>query len=280
MIKIVGAILTALFLGFCIDQASNAGPAGKRTVCRRTKAAAESVGVPPLAGTCIAGHELVSHFQPPVSCRPAVAGLNELARLVIFVHFVNQTSIIGMMCQPPKFKIAEPASPAGLRRMAMIPASKPDAWLTMARLLNAIHHVEAGGRLWAVAVPPGTNGEHGPLQIRRDYFHDAWTGVIDPPIYRMVSAPDCAVDTVVRYWKRFCPKAYQRLHDQAGTIHDCEVLARVHNGGPLGHLHTSTEGYWQQVRAELDRRRRASTAAVPAPAGTMDGAQATMVGEQ
>jgi predicted chitinase len=45
------------------------------------------------------------------------------------------------------------------------------------------------------------------------------------------------------YFKRYAPAAWA-----AG---DVETLARIHNGGPRGHLKPATKGYALKVRAQM-----------------------------
>ena len=50
------------------------------------------------------------------------------------------------------------------------------------------------------------------------------------------------------------PQAYMNRYattDRLGCPATDEDIARIHNGGPSGHKHSSTEGYWSRVRALL-----------------------------
>jgi hypothetical protein len=48
-------------------------------------------------------------------------------------------------------------------------------------------------------------------------------------------------EKIVRaYWKRYAPKS--------ATL---EQLARIHNGGPRGHLNPNTIKYWNKIKKEL-----------------------------
>ena len=87
----------------------------------------------------------------------------------------------------------------------------------------------------------GDNGAAiGPLQIHKAYFKDAtqglmkevWESCHDRPYSRYI---------VIRYWMRYCPLALKQ--------HNWEVLARVHNGGPLGQHKDATIPYWNKVQA-------------------------------
>lgn len=103
-------------------------------------------------------------------------------------------------------------------------------------LFDAIRQVESGGRCDLV----GDGGRSvGPYQIQRSYWRDS--GV--PGNYQDVRDRAYAERVMVGYWKRYCPGAL--------LTHDLRVLARVHNGGPLGHRKPSTLRYWEHVRREI-----------------------------
>ena len=52
-----------------------------------------------------------------------------------------------------------------------------------------------------------------------------------------------ATKVVESYFRRYAPAAFKRG--------EAETLARMHNGGPRGHLIRATRGYWQRVRKLL-----------------------------
>ena len=83
---------------------------------------------------------------------------------------------------------------------------------------GALHIVETGGGLGPI------KGDHGaalgPLQIRRAYFQDSHV----PGRYEDCADLAYSRRVVTAYLQRYAPKAWQ-----AG---DCDLLARVHNGGP------------------------------------------------
>lgn len=82
----------------------------------------------------------------------------------------------------------------------------------------------------------------GEFQITKPYWEDA--GVTeDYATCFMFSRIQKKV--MLCYWMRYCPSALMR--------HDWEVLARVHNGGPKGHLRKSTTKYWNDVYVLLLR---------------------------
>jgi len=98
---------------------------------------------------------------------------------------------------------------------------------------KALHHVETSGRLGPIK---GDNGAAlGPLQIHRVYFQDS--GVKGS--YSQVADFAFARRVATAYLKRYAPKAWA-----AG---DVVTLARVHNGGPMGHRKAPTLAYARKV---------------------------------
>lgn len=110
------------------------------------------------------------------------------------------------------------------------------------KLLAAIRHVESAGDDQAV----GDNGKAlGPYQIWEPYWKDAceygkadWTynktNVCDEPKARQI---------VIWYWCRYAPKKPT-----------AEILSRIHNGGPKGHLKKATIKYWKRVHKILTKK--------------------------
>jgi hypothetical protein len=110
-----------------------------------------------------------------------------------------------------------------------------------AEFLKALHQVETGGKTGPVV---GDKGKAlGPFQIHRAYWQDA--GV--PGSYEACQDYDYAVKVVTAYLNRYVPAA---VRDR-----NYEVLARTHNGGPKGASNPKTLGYWQKVKAQLDKMR-------------------------
>jgi hypothetical protein len=105
-------------------------------------------------------------------------------------------------------------------------------------LLAAIRQVESSGNDKAV----GDNGRAiGPYQIHYGYWRDAVE--YDKSIggtYADCYNPEYSCKIVRAYMKRYAPKGVSN-----------EVYARIHNGGPRGHLNKKTEAYWAKVRREL-----------------------------
>jgi hypothetical protein len=91
------------------------------------------------------------------------------------------------------------------------------------RFWGALHQVETGGALGATL---GDNGKAlGPLQIHRAYHADSRVG----------NAGDYARCADLAYSRRVVSAYLQRYAKAAwdkGDRNSCDLLARVHNGGP------------------------------------------------
>ena len=102
---------------------------------------------------------------------------------------------------------------------------------------RALHQVETSGRHGPIV---GDGGKAlGPLQIHRGFHADS--RVAGP--YERVADLVYARRVATAYFKRYAPQAWA-----AG---DVETLARIHNGGPRGHLKPATKGYAAKVRAQM-----------------------------
>ena len=100
---------------------------------------------------------------------------------------------------------------------------------------RAIHLVETSGRTGPIL---GDGGKAlGPLQIHRGYHQDSRVA----GDYSRVADLDYSKKVATAYLKRYAPAAWA-----AG---DVETLARVHNGGPRGHLKAATKSYGVRVKA-------------------------------
>jgi hypothetical protein len=111
---------------------------------------------------------------------------------------------------------------------------------TVDNLLDAMYTVESNrGRVLV-----GDEGKAiGPYQIWRAYWQDAVE--FDKTIggkYEDCMNKAYAEKIVRAYWKRYAPKG-------ATT----EQLARIHNGGPRGHLNANTIKYWNKIKKELSK---------------------------
>lgn len=111
---------------------------------------------------------------------------------------------------------------------------------TVDQLLDAMYTVESTrGRILV-----GDEGKAiGPYQIWKAYWQDAveWDKTIGGE-YKDCMNKAYAEKIVRAYWKRYAPKS--------ATI---EQLARIHNGGPRGHLNANTIKYWNKIKKELNK---------------------------
>ena len=108
-------------------------------------------------------------------------------------------------------------------------AAPPDSFF------RALHVVETSGRTGPIL---GDGGKAlGPLQIHRAYHADSRVA----GDYSRVADLAYSKRVATAYLKRYAPAAWA-----AG---DVETLARVHNGGPRGHLKQATKGYGARVKA-------------------------------
>jgi hypothetical protein len=104
-----------------------------------------------------------------------------------------------------------------------------------ASFFRALHIVETSGRTGPIV---GDGGKAlGPLQIHRAYHADSRVA----GDYSRVSELDYSKRVATAYLKRHAPEAWAKG--------DVETLARVHNGGPRGHLKPATKGYGARVKA-------------------------------
>jgi len=113
------------------------------------------------------------------------------------------------------------------------------AW-TRRELLDAIRRVESGDR---PDPPDGDDGlAIGPYQIHRVYWQDAvaFAPELDGD-YQDCRRRDYSERVLAAFMQKWVPEAWARV--------DAEVIARTHNGGPLGAQKESTLRYWQKVQA-------------------------------
>jgi hypothetical protein len=100
---------------------------------------------------------------------------------------------------------------------------------------RALHIVETSGRTGPIL---GDGGKAlGPLQIHRAYHADSRVA----GDYLRCADLDYSKRVATAYLKRHAPTAWA-----AG---DVATLARVHNGGPRGHLKPATKSYGVRVKA-------------------------------
>lgn len=122
--------------------------------------------------------------------------------------------------------------------------------LTLRDLLRAMNYVEDEERHLDGTEFYGDGGaSRGPLQIQRPYHIDAGNQFA----YENVDYWRYAVRDFFAYMSRYVQDAL--------VDHDFETLARVHNGGPYGHVSINdhpngkrekTDPYWAKVRKQLD----------------------------
>lgn len=109
--------------------------------------------------------------------------------------------------------------------------------------VQILNKVEAKGQ--KKGVKPGDNGRAiGPLQIHYKYWCDAMQA--DPSIggrYADCNQWSYSVKVVKAYLSRYAPDAIRRM--------DYKTLARIHNGGPSGHLEVATVPYWLEFKRNL-----------------------------
>jgi hypothetical protein len=104
-----------------------------------------------------------------------------------------------------------------------------------ASFFRALHIVETSGRTGPIV---GDGGKAlGPLQIHRAYHADSRVA----GDYSRVADLAYSKRVATAYLKRHAPEAWAKG--------DVETLARVHNGGPRGHLKSATKSYGVRVKA-------------------------------
>lgn len=103
----------------------------------------------------------------------------------------------------------------------------------------ALHAVETGGALGATL---GDKGKAlGPLQIHRAYHADSRVA----GDYSRCADLEYSKQVVTAYLQRYAPAAWES--------NDVETLARIHNGGPRGHLKQATLKYAQKFMRALKK---------------------------
>lgn len=104
---------------------------------------------------------------------------------------------------------------------------------------SALHQIETGGALGAIKGDKGA--ALGPLQIHRAYHADSRVA----GDYARCADLEYSKRVVTSYLKRYAPAAWE-----SG---DVSTLARIHNGGPRGHLKPATKSYAQKVLRVLKK---------------------------
>ena len=103
------------------------------------------------------------------------------------------------------------------------------------RFFSAIQEVETGGHPDPSKAVGDGGKSLGPYQIGHAY----WTDSRMEGDYNQVSSIVYSRQVMMAYWRRYVPKAVESKN--------WEILARVHNGGPKGHLKKATVAYWKKV---------------------------------
>ena len=104
---------------------------------------------------------------------------------------------------------------------------------------RALHLVETSGRTGGI-LGDYVNGKPqalGPLQIHRAYHADSRVA----GDYSRLADLEYSKRVATAYLKRYAPEAW--------AASDVETLARIHNGGPRGHLKGATKSYGVRVKA-------------------------------
>ena len=124
---------------------------------------------------------------------------------------------------------ATPAAASPAIESAVVQSERPP--VTPMDVINCIWSAESSRQLYP---PAGDGGDSiGPLQIQRAYWSDAVERSGLKGEYRDCLKLPYAEKVVIAYWNRYAPKKATP-----------EQLARIHNGGPKGHLKQSTKKYW------------------------------------
>ena len=127
--------------------------------------------------------------------------------------------------------------------IALALAVNPPAGFNPTPILDAIEKVETGGQCDPANAVGDQGRALGPFQIHRVYWADAVEHdkslVANGETYDSVRDRAYARRVVMAYWSRYA-KSW-----------DAQTLARIHNGGPKGHVRKATLGYWAKVKAKL-----------------------------
>lgn len=123
------------------------------------------------------------------------------------------------------------------------------AFATTDDLISAIIHVESGGNDNAI----GDNGASiGPMQISEAYFIDACEINSSLHEYKSCTNRAYARSVFMAYMQRWLPaQVFESLKNGALNERECEIIARIHNGGPRGASKESTLPYWDKIREQL-----------------------------
>ena len=102
---------------------------------------------------------------------------------------------------------------------------------------KALHKVETNGRVGAIRGDKGA--ALGPYQIHRVYWKDSRV----KGNYSQCANLAYSRKVATAYLKRYAPKSW--------ASGNCQVLARVHNGGPKGYRKSATLKYWRKIQGAM-----------------------------
>jgi len=107
--------------------------------------------------------------------------------------------------------------------------------------LDALMFVESSGRNGLIGDTKLAEGEYayGVLQIRQCYVTD-----VNRKFGTNLRSEDCQYDIEL---SKLITQAYMNIYGKSNFRF--QHYARIHNGGPAGHLSTSTDKYWKKVIA-------------------------------
>jgi hypothetical protein len=110
------------------------------------------------------------------------------------------------------------------------------------KFLNALHQVESGGRITGDKPIMGDNGKaRGPFQIHREYWEDVKNVVGGK--YEDVDDLDYATKVVTAYMLKYAKNAIKN-----GQF---DIVAKRHNGGPIGDKKSATLTYATKVMSKM-----------------------------
>jgi hypothetical protein len=114
--------------------------------------------------------------------------------------------------------------------------------ISIITLILALIQVESSGVDSAI----GDNGASwGCLQMQAAYVQDAAEHANENWTHKDALNRDKAISIFTAYMDRYATE--KRL----GRKPTAQDIARIHNGGPNGHLKVATEKYWVKVKAQL-----------------------------
>jgi hypothetical protein len=132
---------------------------------------------------------------------------------------------------------------AAIPVQAKLADKKPSTDEEWKAFLTALAEVESNGRNNLKVLDTNGRYSYGCLQIQELYLIDSGKDCTLEDLYDRETSFAVAKAYLTRY-----AKSYERRTGKTAT---CEVLARIHNGGPKGAERSATVGYWNKVKAAL-----------------------------